>query len=142
LGAAQIDAQGNVNVSKFGDRFAGVGGFVNISQSARRLVFCGTFTSGGLECQVENGELQILREGRVKKFVRDVEQCCFNAAQALARGQQILYITERAVFEYGDTGLRLMEIAPGIDVERDILAQMEFRPLVDNPQLIPAHLFA
>jgi propionate CoA-transferase len=142
LGAAQIDAQGNVNVSKFGDRFAGVGGFVNISQSARRLVFCGTFTSGGLDCQIENGQLQIVREGRLKKFVRDVEQCCFNAAQALSRGQQILYITERAVFEYGDTGLRLMEIAPGIDVERDILAQMEFRPLVDNPQLIPAHLFA
>jgi propionate CoA-transferase len=141
LGAAQIDGQGNVNVSQFGDRFAGVGGFVNISQSARRLVFCGTLTSGKCECAIENGGLKILREGEVKKFLATVEQCCFNAAQALTRGQSILYITERAVFEFGLEGFRLKEIAPGVDLQRNILDQMEFRPALDKIQPMPGHVF-
>ncbi len=141
LGAAQIDGTGNVNVSKFGNRFAGVGGFVNISQSAQRLVFCGTFTSGNPEYQIENGKLHILQEGKVQKFVTQLEQCCFNAAHALKRGQQVLYITERAVFEFRGQGFRLIEIAPGIDLERDILSQMAFQPVVDDLKLMPAHLF-
>ncbi len=141
LGAAQIDAAGNVNVSKFGTRFAGVGGFVNISQSARRLVFCGTFTSGNAEFHVEDGRLTILREGTVKKFVNEVEQCCFNAAQAQSRGQKVLYVTERAVFDIGEAGLELKEVAPGIDLERDILAHMDFRPVIKNVRPMSAHVF-
>ncbi|MCA9072136.1 MAG: acyl CoA:acetate/3-ketoacid CoA transferase, partial [Planctomycetaceae bacterium] len=142
LGAAQIDAQGNVNVSKFGDRFAGVGGFVNISQSAKRLVFCGTFTSGKLECQVVDGRLTILQEGTARKFLQEVEQCCFNAAESLKRDRHILYITERAVFEFTSAGLELKEIAPGIDLERDLLAHMDFRPVIREPNPMPSHVFA
>lgn len=141
LGAAQIDARGNVNVSKFGDRFAGVGGFVNISQSAKRLVFCGTFTSGNLECEVADGQLSIRQEGTARKFLREVEQCCFNAAHSLKRVRQILYITERAVFEFTNAGLELKEIAPGIDLEHDLLAHMDFRPVIREPKSMPPHVF-
>jgi propionate CoA-transferase len=142
LGAAQIDAAGNVNVSKFGTRFAGVGGFVNISQSARRLVFCGTFTSGGLEVQVSEGKLTILREGECRKFVSQIEHLCFNAARAQRRGQHVLYVTERAVFQATADGLELMEIAPGVDIHRHILDHMEFRPLVRDLKPMPGHVFA
>lgn len=142
LGAAQIDAAGNVNVSKFGPRFAGVGGFVNISQSARRLVFCGTFTSGALDVRFEDGRLHIVREGNVRKFVRDLEQLCFHAGRAHERGQHVLVVTERAVFETGADGLTLVEVAPGIDLERDILGQMEFRPRIGKVRPMPAHVFA
>jgi propionate CoA-transferase len=130
LGAAQIDRFGNVNVSKFGTRIAGVGGFVNISQCARRLVFCGTFTSGDLETEFVDGTLRIVREGRVRKFPNAVEQVSFSAAQALARGQRVTYVTERAVFELVSDGLLLTEIAPGIDVQRDILSRMDFAPKI------------
>jgi propionate CoA-transferase len=130
LGAAQIDRFGNVNVSKFGARIAGVGGFVNISQCARRLVFCGTFTSGDLETEFVDGTLRIVREGRVRKFPNAVEQVSFSAAQALARGQRVTYVTERAVFELVPDGLLLTEIAPGLDVQRDILPLMDFAPKI------------
>ena len=130
LGAAQIDRQGNVNVSCFGRRVAGVGGFVNISQCARRLVFCGTFTSGDLEVSMADGQLRIEREGRSRKFPVDVEQVSFSAAQGLARRQEVLYVTERAVFQLTPEGLVLTEIAPGIDLQRDIIAQMDFPPLL------------
>ncbi len=142
LGAAQIDAAGNVNVSKFGTRFAGVGGFVNISQSARTLLFCGTFTACGLEVAIEQGRLRILREGDVKKFVPSVELISFSAARSRELGQRVLYITERAVFELTAEGLELIEIAPGIDLERDVLGQMAFAPRVGRQRLMPPHLFA
>lgn len=141
LGAAQIDPHGSVNVSKFGTRFAGVGGFVNISQSARRLVFCTSFTSGGLDVRVDNGRVTILQEGRTRKFVNHLEQICFNAHQARLRQQQVMYVTERAVFELTEAGLELVEIAPGIDLERDIISQMDFPPVVRNTQLMPPHVF-
>lgn len=141
VGAAQIDSQGNVNVAKFGTRFAGVGGFVNITQSARRLVFCGTFTAGGLDVQTIDGRLTILREGCSRKFVPDVELVCFSAARSREIGQEVLYVTERAVFRLGASGLELIEIAPGIDLERDVLGQMDFRPAIGDIRPMGQHLF-
>jgi propionate CoA-transferase len=136
LGAAEVDQHGNVNVSRFGTCFAGVGGFVNISQSARSLVFCGTLTAGGAELRVEDGKLQILREGRIRKFVRQVEQVSFSGPLAQSEGRSVTYITERAVFRLTAEGLQLTEIAPGIDLERDILGQMDFRPIIRELRLM------
>ena len=141
LGAAQIDGAGNVNVSKFGPKLAGVGGFVNVTQSARKVVFCGTFAAGGLQVAVENGRLRIIQEGRNPKFVRDVEQLSFSAQRARLNGQEVLYVTERAVFRLVETGLELIEVAPGIDLETQVLAQMAVRPLVRNVRPMPPQVF-
>jgi propionate CoA-transferase len=130
LGAAQVDQFGNVNVSRFGSRFAGVGGFINISQNARRLVFCGTFTTEGLEVAYENGRLRIVSEGRVAKFVRQVEQVSFSGPMARDAHRDVLFVTERAVFRLQPEGLELTEVAAGVDVQRDVFDQMEFKPLV------------
>jgi len=141
LGMAQVDAQGHVNVSRFGPRLAGAGGFINISQSARRVVFAGTFTTGGLEAKVENGKLTIVREGRARKFVDAVEQITFNGAYAAETGQPVLYVTERCVFRRSRDGMELVEIAPGIDIERDILAQMAFKPIVRDVRPMDPRIF-
>ena len=132
LGAVEVDEEGSVNVSQFAGRFAGVGGFVNISQSARRVVFCCTFTAGDLEVKVDDGKLHVMREGRHAKFVKRVAQCCFHGPSAIARGQRVIYVTERAVFELTAQGLRLLEAAEGIELERDVLPRMEFRPIIDG----------
>jgi len=130
LGAVEIDAEGSVNVASFAGRFAGVGGFTNISHTAKRLVFCCTFTAGGLAVEMEDGALRILREGQHPKFVRQIQHVCFHGPSALARGQQVLYVTERAVFELTSVGLRLIEIAPGIDLQTQVLDHMAFKPTV------------
>src|SRR5215475_6725701 len=134
LGLAQVDGCGNLNVSRFGARLAGAGGFINISQSAKAVVFVGTFMAGQLEVQVENGRLAIVREGTVAKFVGEVEHRTFSGNAARKRGQRVLYVTERCVFRLAPDGLELIEVAPGIDIDRDILAHIGFSPIVFDPQ--------
>jgi propionate CoA-transferase len=142
LGLAQADVAGNVNVSKFSGRPVGCGGFVNITQSAKKLVFCGTFTADGLELAIGDGQLKITKEGAVKKFIHAVEQITFSGRGAVQREQEVLFITERAVFRLTPAGLELTEVAPGIDMERDVLAQMDFKPVVRSPKLMDAGLFS
>lgn len=141
LGLAQCDGSGNINVSKFGTNVAGCGGFPNISQQTPNVYFCGTFTAGGLKIAVEDGKVKILQEGKAKKFIKAVDQITFNGSYAARNGKHVLYITERCVFELTKEGLKLIEVAPGIDIEKDILAHMDFKPIIDNPKLMDARLF-
>ncbi len=134
LGLAEADEEGNVNVSKFHGRMPGVGGFVNISQGAKAVVFCGTFTAGGLEVEIGDGRLRIRKEGRFRKFVSRVEQITFSGRYAAAQGQRVQFITERAVLTITRDGLLVSEVAPGADLERDVMGQMAFRPKV-SPDL-------
>ena len=133
LSFAEVDELCNVNVSRFGKKIVGPGGFINISQNAQTIVFSGTFTSSGLEIDWPDGRARISREGREKKFVRKVEQVTYSGTLANENGQRALYVTERAVFRRNEAGrLELIEIAPGIDIERDILAHMEFKPEISK----------
>ena len=134
LGLAQCDPAGNVNVSRFGAKVAGCGGFIDISQNVKNMVFCGTFTAGGLKTHIENGQLVIDQEGRSKKFIQSLQQVTFSGPVAAQSGRNVLFVTERAVLRLTAQGLELLEIAPGVDLARDIFGQMEFRPLV-SPQL-------
>ncbi|EAS45327.1 3-oxoacid CoA-transferase [Photobacterium profundum] len=143
LGLAQCSRQGDINVSRFGNKLPGCGGFINISQHTKSLFFCGTFTANGLEVAVTDGQVDIRSEGRLKKFVTKVEQITFSASRAIATQQPVRYITERAVFRLDEKGLILEEIAPGINLERDILAQMAFHPIIDpDLKLMPACVFS
>jgi propionate CoA-transferase len=142
LGLAQADREGNLNVSKFGPRLAGAGGFINISQSAKSVVFVGTFTAGDLRVAVADGKLCLHNDIGPRKFVQEVEHRTFSGAYAVARRQSVLYVTERCVFRLAPDGLELIEVAPGIDIERDILARMEFAPIIrGEPRLMDAAIF-
>ncbi|SEF59188.1 acyl CoA:acetate/3-ketoacid CoA transferase [Marinobacterium lutimaris] len=141
LGLAQADTKGNLNVSKFGPKVVGPGGFINITQSAKKVVFCGTLTAGAKYEFSENG-IHITQEGKAKKFVEAVDQITFSGDIALQNKQPVVYITERAVFELREGGITLTEIAPGLDLEKDVLAAMDFRPqIADDLKTMPIELF-
>lgn len=142
LGLAQVDEKGNLNVSKFGGRIAGCGGFINISQNAKKVYYLGTFTTGGLKIATGDGKLEITQEGKSKKFIKEVEQITFSGTYAAKIGQPVVYITERAVFELRPDGVYLTEVAPGIDLQTQVLDLMDFAPKMDGePKLMDARLF-
>jgi len=141
LGFAECDAAGNINASRFANRISGCGGFINISQNSKKVVFVGTFTSGGLKVEVRDGALRIKTEGKYRKFVDKVEQITFSGDRASREGRNVLYVTERCVFKLGEKGLELTEVAPGIDVDKDILALMPFEPAIKKIIPMPEELF-
>ena len=142
LGLAQADKEGNLNVSKFGPKLAGAGGFIDITQNANRVIFMGTFTAGGLKVAIEDGKIKIVQEGKFKKFLDRVEHITFSGKYARQKKQKVLYITERCVFELTEEGMALIEIAPGIDIETDIFAHMDFVPVVKkSPIMMDRRIF-
>jgi acyl CoA:acetate/3-ketoacid CoA transferase len=138
LGFGEIDAAGNVNVSKLGGVTVGPGGFIDIAQNARKVVFCGTFDAKGTELEIGAGRLGIRRHGEVAKLVGHVEQITFSGREALRRAQEVVYVTERAVFCLTDQGVTLTEVAPGVEVTKDVLARMQFAPHVPGEPAVMA----
>jgi propionate CoA-transferase len=134
IGFAEGDMEGNVNVSKFGPLMPGCGGFIDITQNTKNVYFCGTFTANGLKTEIGDGKLRIVQEGAVDKFTESIEQITFSAKTAVKNNLPVMYITERAVFRLTKDGIMLCEIAPGVDMERDILAHMPKKPLI-SPDL-------
>jgi len=134
LGFAESDKHGNVNVSKFGDKLPGCGGFIDISQNSKQVFFCGTFTANGLKTEIKDGTLHIVTEGSINKFREEIEHITFSAKTAINNNLPVTYITERAVFKLSKDGVMLCEIAPGIDLEKDVLAHMPMKPVL-SPDL-------
>ncbi len=141
LGFAECDGAGNINASRFGKRLSGCGGFINISQNSKKVVFVGTFTSGGFKAEVKDGAMVIHQEGKFRKFVDAVGQITFSGAVAAKQDQDVLYVTERCVFRLTPDGLALAEVAPGVDAERDILRQLPFDPVGDAPEPMDPAIF-
>jgi len=142
LGYAECDGRGNVNASRFGDRVPGCGGFINISQNSGKVIFVGTFTSGGFDAAVTDGAIEIKKEGKHRKFVDKVSQITFSGAEAAKRGQEVVYVTERCVFQLRPGGLELTEVAPGIDVKKNILDILPFKPIMKNVREMERAIFA
>jgi propionate CoA-transferase len=141
LGFAECDRIGNINASRFSNRVSGCGGFINISQNSKKVVFMGTFSSGGLKVSVTDGRVAIDQEGRFPKFVAAVGQVTFSGEVASSRQQDVLYVTERCTFRLGAAGLELTEIAPGVELERDVLAHLPFVPIVVGPSMMDPSIF-
>ncbi|MDQ2064836.1 CoA-transferase [Xinfangfangia sp. CPCC 101601] len=141
LGLAEMDGHGNVNVSHFNGQISGPGGFVDITQKAKAVVFCGSFDTKGARSHVENGKLVIDAQGQVQKLVADVAGITFSGAQAKAEGKSVLYVTERAVFRLTPEGVELIEYAPGLDLQIDVLDHLGFTPILRNPRLMDARHF-
>ena len=142
LGMGEMDRHGNVNVSHLNGNLIGPGGFLEIAQNARKVVFCGTFDAKGSKINVTPDGLQIEQSGQIPKLVTEVEKITFSASYARQSGQEVLYVTERAVFQLTEAGVELIEIAPGVNVERDILPYMAFRPIINQPRLMDSALFS
>ena len=142
LGLAEMDAEGNVNVSHFGGQISGPGGFIDISQGAKKVIFCGSFDAKGTRLAAANGVLTIERNGNVQKLVDRVAGITFSGREAVRRGQEVVYITERAVFKLTPQGIELTEIAPGVDLKNDVLERMGFAPIVRSPRLMNAGYFS
>ncbi|MGY8870271.1 MAG: acyl CoA:acetate/3-ketoacid CoA transferase [Pseudomonadales bacterium] len=136
LGLAEAGPQGHINVSRFGERLAGCGGFINITQNTRDVYFLGTFTSGPQTLEINNNQLTIIENGPIKKFLAAVEQITFNGQYAIEKQQNVMFITERAVFKLTEKGLKLLEIAPGVNLKTDILDHMEFTPIIDDDYVL------
>ncbi|NBA94807.1 acyl CoA:acetate/3-ketoacid CoA transferase [Pseudomonas sp. R5(2019)] len=136
LGMGEMDQFGNVNVSSLGGRLVGPGGFVDITQGARKVVFCGAFEAKGLQVERHGSELAIVRPGEVPKLVEQVSHITFSGPQALVSGKEVLYVTERAVFRLVEGGIELVEVAQGVDPQRDVLDRMSFKPLVRDPRFV------
>src|SRR4029453_16093479 len=141
LGFGECDANGNVNASRFGRRIPGCGGFIDISQNAKKLIFVGTFSSGGFEVAIDGGRVRIVKEGKYPKFVEQIGQTTFSADYAQRWQQDVLYVTERCVFRLGASGLTLTEVAPGIELERDIPPRLPFKPAIDGPHGMDPAIF-
>jgi propionate CoA-transferase len=142
LGYAECDGRGDVNASRFGDRVPGCGGFINISQNSGKVIFVGTFTSGGFDAAVTDGAIEIKKEGKHRKFVDKVSQITFSGAEAAKRGQEVFYVTERCVFQLRPGGLELTEVAPGIDLKKNILDILPFKPIMKNVREMERAIFA
>ncbi len=132
MGLGELDGEGNVNSTKMGPRCTGAGGFIDITQNAKKIVFLGTFTASGAKYEFRDGKLNILQEGKIRKMVRKVAQLSFNGAMARAKGQEVLIVTERAAFELCKEGVKLTELAPGIDLQTQVLDRMDFRPIISE----------
>lgn len=134
LSFAEVDQHSNVGVHKFNGKIMGTGGFIDISATSKKIIFCGTLTAGSLKTEIADGKLHIVQEGRVNKFIRELPEITFSGKIALERGLDVRYITERAVFTLKEDGLHLIEIAPGVDLQKDILDKMDFTPVI-SPEL-------
>ena len=132
MGAGEMDAEGNVNSTRMGDKAPGAGGFIDITATAKMVVFCSTFTGGGLKVDFDEQGAHIRTEGKFKKLVNKVQQISYCGKLAHKNGQRMLYVTERAVFEMTDDGPMLIELAKGVDLQKDVLDQMEFTPLISE----------
>jgi acyl CoA:acetate/3-ketoacid CoA transferase len=141
LGMGEADSAGNVNVSHLGGNLIGPGGFIEIAQNAKKVVFCGTFDAQGSKLRWADGRLDVVQPGKVRKFVREVERVTFAGAYARRKGQEVLYITERAVFRLSAKGVELIEVAPGIDIRKDVLPYMEFQPVIEEVGVMPTGVF-